>query len=222
MSVAVKCVVIDKNSNKKNVNVNTEDFYKKCGFRNDKDFGHRNTWKVKDDGEEKYLSVFAKNKGRANTENKYELPPPIDNELYFGSILIVKHNEEDKYKLSDLIELSVEEWEKYYEKLYGGFEDLGEEDSYSSEEEVDPKMLTKEGYSKEDGFIVDDDEEIIDDSGGEESDEEEDEEEEYIHGEESDEEEEDESCDDESDYDSEESYIASELEEEEYVDTDED
>jgi len=222
MSVAVKCVVIDKKTNKKNVNLNTEDFYKKCGFRNNKDFEHRNSWKVKDNGEEKYLSVFAKNKGRANTENKYELPPPIDNDLFYGSIIIVKHKEKDDYKLNDLIDLSVEEWEKYYEKLYGGFEDLGEGDSYSSEEEVDPDMLTKEGYSKEGGFVVESDEEIIDDSGGEESDEEE--EEEYVQGEESDdEEEEDESDDeDESDYDSEESYIASELEEEEYVNTDED
>jgi len=221
MSAVVKGVVIDKKSNKKNVNLNTEDFYKKCGFRNDKDFEHRNTWKEKDNGEEVYLSVFAKNKGRANTENKYELPPPIDNELYFGSILIVKHKEKDKYKLSDLLDLNVEEWENYYEKLYGGFEELGEDDSYSSEEEVDPDMLTKEGYSKEDGFIVDDDEEIIDDSGNEDDTEEE--EEEYVQGEDSDDEEEEDSGEeDESDYDSEESYIASELEEEEYIDTDED
>ena len=221
MSAVVKGVVIDKKSNKKNVNLNTEDFYKKCGFRNDKDFEHRNTWKEKDNGEEVYLSVFAKNKGRANTENKYELPPPIDNELYFGSILIVKHKEKDKYKLADLLDLNVEEWEKYYEKLYGGFEELGEDDSYSSEEEVDPDMLTKEGYSKEDGFIVDDDEEIIDDSGNEDDTEEE--EEEYVQGEDSDDEEEEDSGEeDESDYDSEESYIASELEEEEYIDTDED
>ena len=220
MSVAVKGVVIDKKTNKKNVNLNSDDFYKKCGFRNNKDFEHRNTWKVKDNGEEKYLSVFAKNKGRANTENKYELPPPIDNDLFYGSIMIVKHKEKDDYKLNDLIDLSVEEWEKYYEKLYGGFEDLGEEDSYSSEEEVDPDMLTKEGYSKEDGFVVESDEEIIDDSGGEESDEEE--EEEYLPGEESEEEEEESGEEDESEYDSEDSYIASELEEEEYVNTDED
>ena len=221
MSVVVKCVVIDKKTNKKNVNLNSDDFYKKCGFRNNKDFEHRNTWKVKDNGEEKYLSVFAKNKGRANTENKYELPPPIDNDLFFGSIIIVKHKEKDEYKLNDLIDLSVEEWEKYYEKLYGGFEDLGEDDSYSSEEEVDPDMLTKEGYSKEDGFVVESDEEIIDDEGDEDE-EDEVEEEEYIGGEESDEDESDDASEDESDYDSEDSYIASELEEEEYVNTDED
>ena len=124
--------------------------------------------------------------------------------------------------MTDLTDLNVEEWEQYYEKLYGGFEELGEDDSYSSEEEVDPDMLTKEGYSKEDGFIVDDDEEIIDDSGDEDEEEEE-EEEEYVEGEDSEEDEDQDSVDDdESDYDSEESYIASELEEEEYVDTDED
>ena len=48
MPVVVKCVVIDKKNNKKNANLNTENFYKRCGFRNDKDFDHRNTWKEKD------------------------------------------------------------------------------------------------------------------------------------------------------------------------------
>ena len=81
--------------------------------------------------------------------------------------------------------LTTAEWTCIYDKLYGGFEDLGEEDSYSSEEEIDPELLTKEGYSKEDGFVVDSDEDIIDDEGEEE---EEDEEGEYIPGNESEEE----------------------------------
>ena len=203
-----------------NVNVCLKDYYKKCGFRTDKNFELRNSWKVKDEGEDKYVSVFAKNNGRANSENKFELPPPLDNELYFGSILIVLHKEKDKYELEYLEDLTIEKWEKFYEKLYGGFEDLGEEDSYSSEEEIDPELLTKEGYSKEDGFVVDSDEDIIDDDGeGEE--EEEEEEEEYIPGNESEEEDSDIEEDD-SEYDSDDSYIASELEEEEYIETDDD
>ena len=214
------CVVIDKKTNKKKVNVNVclKDYYKKCGFRNDKNFELRNSWKVKDGGEDKYVSVFAKNNGRANSENKFELPPPLDKELYFGSILIVLHKEKEKYELEDLEDLTIEKWEKFYEKLYGGFEDLGEEDSYSSEEEIDPEMLTKDGYSKEDGFVVDSDEEIIDDDG---EGEDEEEEEEYIPGEESEEEDSDVE-DDDSDYDSDDSYIASELDEEEYIKTDDD
>ena len=215
------CVVIDKKTNKKKVNVNVccKDYYKKCGFRNDKNFELRNSWKVKDEGDDKYVSVFAKNNGRANSENKFELPPPLDNELYFGSILIVMHKEKEKYELEDLEDLTIEKWEKFYEKLYGGFEDLGEEDSYSSEEDIDPEMLTKEGYSKEDGFVVDSDEDIIDDEGEEE--EEDEEEEEYIPGNESDEEDSN-TEEDDSEYDSDDSYIASELEEEEYIETDDD
>ena len=221
----VQCVVIDKQNNKKQVkiNVNSDQFYKKCKLRSAKDFDYRHSWKIKEEGEDMYLSIFAKNNGRANTENKCELPPPLDNQLYFGSLLVVKHKEEGKYDMDDLIELTVENWEKHYNKLYGGFEDLGEEDSYSSEESIDPELLTKEGYSKEDGFVVESDEEIIDDEGDE-DDEEEEEEEEYIGGEETGEDESDDASEDESDseYDSEDSYIASELEEEEYVDTDED
>jgi len=221
----VQCVAIDKQNNKKNVkiNVNSDQYYKKCKLRSAKDFDYRHSWKIKEDGENRYLSIFAKNNGRANTENKCELPPPLDNQLYFGTMLVVKHKEEGKYDMDDLIELTVENWEKHYNKLYGGFEDLGEEDSYSSEESIDPELLTKEGYSKEDGFVVESDEEIIDDEGDE-DDEEEEEEEEYSVGEESDEDESDDASEDESEseYDSEDSYIASELEEEEYVDTDED
>jgi len=221
----VQCVVIDKQNNKKQIkiNVNSDQYYKKCKLRSVKDFDYRHSWKIKEEGEDRYLSIFAKNNGRANTENKCELPPPLDNQLYFGTMLVVKHKEEGKYDMDDLIELTVENWEKHYNKLYGGFEDLGEEDSYSSEESIDPELLTKEGYSKEDGFVVESDEEIIDDDGDEDE-EEELEEEEYIGGGESDEDESDDASEDEidSEYDSEDSYIASELEEEEYVDTDED
>ena len=39
---------------------------------------------VKDilENDDKYVSLYAKDSGKANTENKYELPPPLDNELY--------------------------------------------------------------------------------------------------------------------------------------------
>ena len=215
----MSCVIVDKKDNKKQVSLNTEkeNYYKKCSFRSNKDFELRHSWKVKDNGEDVYVSVFSKNKGRANSENKCELPPPLDNDLYFGSFMLVMHKEKDSYEKNNILNLTIEKWESIYEKLCGGFEDLGEEDSYSSEEEIDPEMLTKEGYSKEDGFIVDDDEEeIIDDDGEEDEDEDEDE---YT-GEETDEDEDE----DEDEYDSEsdESYIASELEEEEYLDTDDD
>ena len=71
-------------------NVDLDSIYKKCGFRKNKDFSKRHTWKINDD---QYVSLYSKDNGRANTENKYELPPPIDSPLYFGSLAIVKHTE---------------------------------------------------------------------------------------------------------------------------------
>ena len=56
---------------------------------------------------------------------------------------------------SNVKDTSIEEWNKLYEKLFGGFEDLNNDDSYSDEEEIPEHFKTKEGYSKEDGFIVD-------------------------------------------------------------------
>lgn len=47
--------------------------------------------------------------------------------------------------------------------MFGGFEDLGEEDEYSEDEleNVDPKLLTSHGYLKDD-FVVSDKEQIDD------------------------------------------------------------
>ena len=152
-----KIVIVEKNKTLKETKVrefSLEQLFKKANLKSNKDFMNRHTWKINDN----YISLYAKNSGRANNENTYELPPPIDSQLYFGKMLLVKHTDE-QISNNNVVDLTIEEWEKYYEKLFGGFIDLGEEDSYSEEEEIPEKYKTKEGYSKEDGFIVDDDEE---------------------------------------------------------------
>ena len=156
----VKVVVVDKNSNKKETVLNYErsEFYKKCNYRNNNNFDLRHTWEFKEKSETYYISVFAKDKGRANSENKYDLPPPIDSTLYYGTILIVKTFTNQNFDKDNLDNLTLEEWEKCYEKLFGGFESLGEEDSDETDEldEISDSEKTKEGYHK-DGFVVDDD-----------------------------------------------------------------
>jgi len=132
-------------------NMDLTDIYKKCGFRKNKDFGKRHTWKLSDS---EYVSIYSKDSGRANTENKYELPPPLDTPLYFGSLAIIKHTEETPSN-ENCEDFTVQEWKTMYDKLMGGFEDLDEEEEESEEEYVDPKDLTKHGYKK-DGFVVDD------------------------------------------------------------------
>ena len=68
--------------------------------------------------------LISKDNGRANSENKYDLPPPVDEQLYFGKVLLVCYDNKNK----TFIDFTKEEWEAKYEKLFGGFENLDEED----------------------------------------------------------------------------------------------
>lgn len=156
-------VLIESNGTTKTLKskeITNENLYKKCGFRVSDDFIKRHTWRVKLKGDdERYIvSLWAKKTGKANFENKYDFPTPVDNELYFGTCALVRTNEEGEF-----IDLTKNLWEKIYEKLFGGFEDLGEEDEYSEDEleNVDPKLLTSHGYLKDD-FVVSDKEQIDD------------------------------------------------------------
>ena len=155
----MKILIVSKKATKKYLewqkNISLANVYKKCGFKRDKDVEKRHTWKHADN---LFISVYARDSGRANTENKYELPPPIDKQLYFGSMMIIAHTDEVPTD-SNLKDLTEELWNTAYEKLMGGFEDLGKEDSYSEEEYVAPENLTAQGYEK-DGFVVEDGEEI--------------------------------------------------------------
>ncbi len=132
--------------------------YKKCGFRTGEDFTRQHTWEVKLSGSavgaktKHIISVWAKKVGKANFENKYDFPPPIDTALFFGTCVVVRTDE-----AGNLIDLTKETWTKIYEKLFGGFEDLdkSEEASEDELEGIDPSLLTANGYLK-DGFVVSD------------------------------------------------------------------
>lgn len=152
----MKTIIIEKGGDFRETSIKLDslnDIYKKCGFKTNTNFGKVHTWHVGSG----YYSIFAKNKGRANQENKCELPPPVDNDLFFGKMICVKHSTKNLEALDSIIDLTNDEWEKVYDKLFGGFEDLGDEDSYSEEEEIPEHLKTKDGYMK-DGFVVSDEE----------------------------------------------------------------
>tara|TARA_B110000046_G_C12987686_1_gene396403 strand:+ start:149 stop:832 length:684 start_codon:yes stop_codon:yes gene_type:complete len=224
----VRVLIIEKSGNIKCSDFkhfDIEKLYKKCNLKKNQNFALRHTWSLNKN--DLYISIYCKNEGRANSENKYDLPPPLDNTLYFGSMVLIKHQTKN-INNNNVTDISIEEWNKLYEKLFGGFEDLDNDDSYSDEEEIPEHLKTKEGYSKEDGFIVDDDEDLDEEYIPEESEEEEAhsstdsaDEDEEIMGKESDigntEEEED---DEEEEYEDSDSDVGSELSEESYVDSD--
>jgi len=135
-----------------------EELYKKCGFKKAEDFNKQTEWTLKCDGKKFFIQVFAKSDGRANSENKYDFPPPIDTKLFYGSCAIVAQIKKDD-GTKGYANLNLQLWNKIYEKLFGGFEDLAATAKEDEEEEdelanVPKEKKTKDGYLK-DGFVVD-------------------------------------------------------------------
>lgn len=159
----MKIIIIDKQANLKEVNNNNiHNLYKQCGFKKINGFIKHHTWVVTMNEKIHRISVYGKDTGRAGMENKYDLPPPVDNILFFGKIALV-HDEED---------LTIELWNKIYESLFGGFFDLDQEEDLSDDEleEYPDEMKTKSGYLKDDFVVSDDD--IFSDNSNEENSEE--------------------------------------------------
>ena len=137
-----------------------EDLHKKCGFKKSDGFVKHHEWNVKCDGERYFISVYGKLDGKANNENKYDFPQPIDTKLFFGNCLLVGFQKNDQGN-KNIFSLSIPLWEKIYEKLFGGFEDLTlvALDDDNEEDELDniPKSKkTKIGGYLKDGFVVSD------------------------------------------------------------------
>ena len=172
-------LIIDKSGTPKVLTVKDfkmEDLYKKCGFKKPDGLEKRHVWVTKCDKTSYRISVYAKEDGKANTENKFEFPPPIDNSLFFGSCaVLVEHKNVAGEYVPTIVTMDI--WDKLYEKMYGGFENLGDtckaDDDESDELEAIPKSKkTATGYLK-DGFIVDSDNEEDGDYSDDDSDEEE-------------------------------------------------
>lgn len=161
MSQPLNIIIVERTGTLKLLSIKDfkeEELFKKCGFKKSEDFLKQTEWNIKYDSKKYYIQVFAKTDGRANSENKYDFPPPIDNKLFFGCCAIVAYlKNSDGTKL--YTNLSLQIWNKIYEKLFGGFEDLAATAAEDENEEdelanVPKEKKTKQGYLK-DGFVVD-------------------------------------------------------------------
>ena len=152
-------VIVEKNGELKALeykSTNTDELYKKCSFKKSEGFGKVSEWTYSKKGEDAItLELWARNDGQANQENKYDFPPPADDELFFGNCALLARDSN-----MSIVDLSVEKWNKVYEHLFGGFETLAdnEDEDENEEDELDnvpSSMKTKDGYLK-DGFIIED------------------------------------------------------------------
>lgn len=154
-------IIIDKSGIIKSLNIKDykeDELFKKAGFKKADGFIKHTVWPVKIDGTKYNIAMYGKLDGKANMENKYDFPPPIDTKLFFGACVLVGSSDITKEKT--LCNLSLDLWNKIYEKLFGGFENLAltaaEDDDEEDELAAIPasKKTKKGGYLK-DGFVVD-------------------------------------------------------------------
>ena len=101
--------------------------------------------------------LFAYKTGKAGTENKHELPPPHDTILLFSEAVLIAT------KAGVAVSFGTVEYTKFYNESFGGFEDLGSEDSdeggEEDEEEEEEDEIEEEEVEKEDEGEFDEDEE---------------------------------------------------------------
>lgn len=103
------CIVVDKNKKISSLKLsNTENLYKKIGLKTDEGFGKQCEWNV---SIEQYpsmsIELYGKKIGKANYENKYEFPPPMDNQMFFGKCILLGFVNNKEY-----FSLTEELWEK--------------------------------------------------------------------------------------------------------------
>ena len=158
-------IIVEKNGSLKDADIKeglicAEELSKKCKFKKSDGFIKRTEWSYSSKNEEEnstskvIVELWAKDDGVANHENKYEFPPPVDTELFFGACALIARDIKNNY-----VNLTKDKWNKIYEYLFGGFESLvaNEDDDDDEEDELEsiPKnRKTRDGYLK-DGFVVD-------------------------------------------------------------------
>ena len=76
------------------------------------------------------LELWGYKEGRAGTENKHELPPPVDSTLIFGDAIMIALNEAE-----EATNFTTAQYTKFYTQIFQGFESLDEEDD--DEDEID-------------------------------------------------------------------------------------
>jgi hypothetical protein len=155
----ITLLVVEKNgdikeSEMKKDAITPDELAKKCKFKKYEGFCKRAEWGYNIQNFKIFVEMWAKDDGIANQENKYEFPPPLDHDLYFGACILIAHDSKNNY-----IDLTESLWDKIYEHLFGGFESLVstlDDDDYEEDEldSIPDSKKTKHGYLK-DGFVVD-------------------------------------------------------------------
>jgi hypothetical protein len=90
------------------------------------------------------LELWGYKEGRAGTENKHELPPPIDSVLIFGDAVLIAVNE-----IGEPQNFTTEKYTKFYTAIFQGFESLDEDDDEDDDEDEEEEEEEEEEVEEE-------------------------------------------------------------------------
>jgi hypothetical protein len=94
------------------------------------------------------LELWGYKEGRAGTENKHELPPPIDSVLIFGDAVLIAVNE-----IGEPQNFTTEKYTKFYTAIFQGFESLDEDDDEDDDEDEEEEEEEEEVEEEEEEEI---------------------------------------------------------------------
>ena len=130
----MKFLKINKHGELKLVNKDNIDFITK-----NKNISKLNSWNYKD-----YMYVlYGCMNGNANEENKYDLPPPCDCDLFFNDLYFIK------YINNNIVDLELEEYNEFYNNCFEGFDTIE-----NTDDEIEDELSV---HTSDNEFINDED-----------------------------------------------------------------
>tara|TARA_Y100000816_G_C26104066_1_gene586067 strand:+ start:2466 stop:3080 length:615 start_codon:yes stop_codon:yes gene_type:complete len=130
----MKLLKINKLGELKLINKDNIDFITK-----NKNISKLNSWNYKD-----YMYVlYGCINGNANEENKYDLPPPCDCDLFFNDLYFIK------YINNNIVDLELEEYDEFYNNCFEGFDTIE-----NTDDEIEDELSV---HTSDNEFINDED-----------------------------------------------------------------
>ncbi len=125
-------LLIEKDGTLKIVNIKDKSkLYSICNFRNDTNFELLHTWK----GTVYHYELYGKKKSKGTVKNIYTMPYPIDKEVFYGSLCVIKKIE------NDIVNMTMNDWNLICNKQLLDNDNL--EEKYVEEEKDTFQQLLK-------------------------------------------------------------------------------
>ena len=156
--------------------MNLDNLYKKIGLKTEDGFLKQCEWCLSiSHYSNLYINIYGKKIGKANNENKYNFPPPLDKDIFFGKCIIVAYTKNNKE--NQFVSLTEELWNNIYinlttinesiidipksKKVFIKNEELNLSSSCDEEEDEEEDTTDEEEEDIEDDEVIEDTKEEI-------------------------------------------------------------